>query len=674
MQPGNFRNVLNRLVNARPARRGSSGCRQPACQEVWILSEIETRVQIVRDTVAENSAIRDVILEFDFRRRGLRIDCLLLAEGALFVIEFKRSHLAAADRDQVMNYTINLIEFHRETREWLEEGALIVPILVLTRGKTEAAKALPARAAAPWQSLISKPVACGGAEGLRRGIELALAARTKETYRTRSVWLGSTFAPSSTIIDAALSLYGQHDVAAIEAHAAPKQAIDDNTAEIATTIDVALTQREHRIVFLSGAPGSGKTLVGLNLTFNPAHGHQTVFVTGNAPLVEVLQAALKGSYRSDRKGGAASALAGYPKVGFKHILSASTFKIVKAHNFLGERDKPHGQEDGRILVFDEAQRTYEKGRQVLRKELPDHEADLILAAQRKQFPDGSVIVALIGHNQAINRGEQGMQAWFEAAERKGWAVSVGDDTLDLLPDELKLKWRAHPLRSQLAYGNLRQSMRFYRNQQIETWVAEVLEGTSEGAAKIAAGLDKEDATVWLTRDLDSAKKWARTRAIGGQRSGLIASGQARRLAAHGLFVDLKPDIATWMLAPTADYRSSSALETVQNRYQVQGLEVDYAVLCWDLDLRRQKGGWCAFRMSGARWSKDTAPEIARNSYRVLLTRARKGMIMFVPPGDLGREDETRRPEDYDAIAEFLCACGARPLDSAQPERTATGSK
>lgn len=641
--------------------RQSVNLLQRPLEDIELRGQVEERLQIVRETVAAISAIRDVILEFDFRRRGLRMDCLLLAEGALFVVEFKRSKLSAADRDQVMNYAINLIEFHRETREWLKEGAILVPVLVMTGGRHAEPAELPPPAPDPWMALISRPMCCGGAEGLRRAIQLALDARTGRAIRTRALWMQSPFAPSSTIIDAALSLYGQHDVAAIEAHAAPKHAIDENTAEITATIAQCLAAGEHRIIFLSGAPGAGKTLVGLDLAFHQPYAAQTVFVTGNAPLVEVLQAALKSSYRTNGKGGLAKALAGYPKIGFKPLLAAATFKIVKAHQFLGERGKQHGQEDGRVLVFDEAQRTYEKGRRVLRQQLTDHEADLILAAQRKQFPEGSVVVALIGHNQAINRGEQGMLAWFEAAERQGWKFSVGDDTLELLPAAAAAIWRANSRRQPLRLGHLRQSMRFYRNESIERWVSEVLEGTAQRAANIASQLDGQGATVWMTRDLASARHWAKANALGGQRCGLIASGQARRLAAHGLFVDLKPDIATWMLAPTSDYRASSALELVQNQYQVQGLELDYTIVCWDLDLRRDSGRWAAFKMSGEQWKADREVEVARNSYRVLLTRTRKGMLIFVPPGDASGEDETRPTTHYDAIADHLASCGVRPL-------------
>jgi len=174
-------------------------------------------------------------------------------------------------------------------------------------------------------------------------------------------------------------------------------------------------------------------------------------------------------------------------------------------------------------------------------------------------------------------------------------------------------------------------------------------------------LEQHGNIVWITRNLILARQWAKSRTIGSQRAGLIASGQARRLAAEGLFVDYKPDIATWMLAPSTDVRSSNALETVQNQYQVQGLELDHCIVCWDADLRREAGNWAAYKLSGSDWNRDKLIEVALNSYRVLLTRARKGMVVFVPTGDLTGIDKTRHVDFYDGVWKFLLECGAREL-------------
>ncbi len=625
---------------------------------------LEAKIPLLRRALEEPGcdAIHDVILEFDFRRRGLRMDCLLLAEGALFVIEFKRSRIGRADRDQVMNYAVNLIEFHRVTREWCDDrGAILVPVLALTEGKAHRPVTWPDLAGHSWPSIARKPLECDG-DTLRDALLVGLANRRAYEPIPSELWLQSPFQPSSSILDATLSLYGNHDVVAIQDHAAPKAAIEASTIEIQDHIHAALAEGAYHVVFLSGAPGAGKTLVGLELVMRGSHAAEAVFVTGNAPLVEVLNKALMTSYRSQAQRADSWSLTGYRRKDEGFVAGAATYKIVKAHNFLGKRGQAHGQQDGRVLVFDEAQRTYEQGRIVLGQKLADHEADLILAVQRQSYPEGgAVVVALIGHNQAINRGERGIRAWLEAADRHGWTFSIGDETLALAEFQDRDHWAAHPGRRPLEHGHLRQSMRYYRNAAVEDWGSQVLEGRSSTAHALAQEMDGHGNSVWLTRDLGEARTWAREISVGGQRCGIIASGQAKRLAAEGLFVDFKPDIATWMLAPSSDVRSSNSLETVQNQYQIQGLELDYCIVCWDADLRIERGRWAAYKLSGSDWQKDGLLPVAKNGYRVILTRARKGMVIFVPTGDCSGEDATRDRAFYDRIFEFLVACGAKPL-------------
>lgn len=626
---------------------------------------LDERLPILREALMAPGCelIRHVILEFDFHRRGLRMDCLLLADGALFVIEFKRTQIQRADRDQVMNYAVNLLEFHRVTQEWCGgNGAIVVPVIVLTDGRVVPYVEWTELAGHSWPAMAYKPLECDR-NSLKEAIRIGLKHRRSSAAVSLIEWIDSPFRPSSSILDATLSLYGNHDVVAIQEHAAPKAAIDASVKEIREHIDSALKHEKYHIVFLSGAPGAGKTLVGLDIVLRGTNAGGSVFVTGNAPLVEVLNKALGKSYRAQGQRSETWAPTGYRRLDARFVTAAASFKIVKAHNFLGNRGVPHRQEDGRVLVFDEAQRTYEKGRMVLREKLSDHEADLILSVQRKAYPKGgSVVVALIGHNQAINSGERGIVAWLDAAERNGWTFSIADKTLDLAALQDREKWKRHQSRRPLQNGHLHQSMRYYRNAKVEEWVSALLEGDVSLSQSLAITLVENKNTIWVTRSLESARKWAKFMTVGGQRSGLIASAQARRLATEGLFVDYKPDIATWMLAPSSDIRSSNALETVQNQYYIQGLELDYCVVCWDVDLRRENDEWAAYKLSGSDWQKDKLIDVAKNGYRVLLTRARKGMVVFVPTGDRSGEDKTRNVEFYDGVWEFLKDCGAMELE------------
>jgi hypothetical protein len=628
-------------------------------------------IALLKATLAapDLEAFRHVLLEFDFKRRGLRMDCVLLGDGIIAVIEFKRAKLSAADREQVTNYAVNLVEFHEETRRLVKEAhGIVCPILALTSGSIGKAKPFPdGFLRAPWQGVLARPIECDGTT-LHAALRFSLGMRQGQAPIDRQRWLSSRFAPSSSILDAAISLYGEHDVSAISAHAAPVELIDRCAQEIAAIAADSLRDRTKRIIFVSGAPGAGKTLVGLKLAFDRRLRGDAVFVTGNAPLVEVLGAALKGAYkRRGRQAAQAVVASGYAHQDAARVIGMSTFKLVKAHAFLGERGAKLGSADGRVVIFDEAQRTYRKGRMVLRKPLAEDEAQLILESIQQSHPDGAVVVALIGHNQAINSGEMGIGAWFKAATACGWRFAISDQTLALEEVVASGRWAEHPLRDRLSTGHLPHSMRYYRNGDLERWAGHVLSDQMEAAAYLGRSLDSQGDTVWITRSLATARQWVRKQRVGHERAGIIASGQARRLAADGLFVDLKPDIASWMLSPAGDVRSANMLETVQNQYQVQGLELDYTVVCWDGDLRRGPNGWHAWKMSGPSWQKDKELDVAKNGYRVLLTRARKGMIVFVPPGDSTGEDETRPPEMYDAIASYLVRCGGRAYDGERPE-------
>ena len=627
-----------------------------------------SEIELLKSSLASEdlAAFRHVLLEFDFRRRGLRMDCVLLGDGVIAVVEFKRSRLSAGDREQVTNYAVNLVEFHEDTRRHVEEHeAIVAPLLALTTASSKPVfKTGFLRS--PWNGVLAKPVECDGGT-LQDALRFVLEQRRGRTAIDCQRWLSARFSPSSTILDAAISLYGQHDVSAIAAHAAPVEVIEKCAQEVAHIADQSLRDGQNRIVFVSGAPGAGKTLVGLKLAFDTRLRGDAVFVTGNSPLVEVLSAALKGAYkRGSRQAAHAVVASGYAREDAARVIGMSTFKLVKAHAFLGDRGAHLGSSDGRVVIFDEAQRTYRKGRLVLRKPLAADEAQLILESMRQTHPNGAVVVALVGHNQAINSGEMGIRAWFEAANTCGWRYAISEETLALAEVASSGQWATHPLRDPLGTGHLPHSMRYYRNGDLERWASHILDDQVEVAARLAQELDVRGDTVWITRSLATARQWVRERRVGEERAGLIASGQARRLAAEGLFVDLKPDIAAWMLSPSGDVRSANMLETVQNQYQVQGLELDYTVVCWDGDLRRSPTGWRAWKMSGANWQKDKEREIACNGYRVLLTRARKGMIVFVPRGDATGDDETRPPAMYDEIAAYLIQCGGREWPPSTP--------
>ncbi len=619
----------------------------------------------------ELAFVDGVLVEYDFRRRGLRIDFVLIAGGSLYVLEFKRRSVSAADRDQVLNYCVNLVEFHELTQS---ANLHLFPILV-SRVGTPNLSETNVEWDENWPQICRNVIHTTATKLKDALLHLHSHAHSPLLVFTPEEWDDSPFHPSSTIIDATISLYGQHDVSAIKEHAVPKEAIDRCIAAVIAEIETATEARRHELIIVSGAPGAGKTLVGLAIAFHDKYRGDAVFVTGNAPLVDVLNGSLHRSYVRLRKQGRMKALGGYTKSGVAFVEKNTNFKIVKAHRFLESvRDKmaPRAtgrmhSTDGRILIFDEAQRTYAENTYVNRQRLEQDEA-LLITQEMAQRP-GSIMVLLLGHNQHINTAEMGARAWLKAARANEWHYAVSDETLSLEEFSQSNDWASDALRIKIKDTHLSHSIRDQktRNGEIEQWAHFVMTNQPHEASKIA-GLLSEASTVWITRSLRTARNWVRSRQIGEDRCGLIASGQGRRLRSEGIFVDEKSDIVQWMLVPSDDVRSSNMLEQTQNQYQIQGLEIDYAVVCWDGDFRRCKGHWACFNVKGAGWVRYPDEDEARgNSYRVLLTRSRKGMILFVPPGDTSGCDRTRDPRMYDDIAEYLKSCGAKDLEAANRE-------
>lgn len=611
--------------------------------------------------------IDGILVEYDFRRRGIRIDFILVVSGALFVLEFKRGTLSAADRDQVMNYCVNLVEFHELTQVCCPK---LFPVLISRKANAPVSN-LQNEWHEDWPQIYRNVVTTKASLLGNVILHLRRLIPHPLVYIDFDKWDNAPFHPSSSIIDAAISLYGQHDVSAINAHAVPKENIDKCIDSVINEIDKATAEHRHELIVVSGAPGSGKTLIGLAIAFHNKYRGDAVFVTGNAPLVDVLNGSLKRSYMKLRKQGRSKALAGYTKTGVSFVEKNSDFKIVKAHSFLEStritattfKERASNSSDGRILVFDEAQRTYAEGTIVNRKSLNEDEAMLIIEEMAQRVD--SIIVLLIGHNQNINVGELGVNAWLKASRKYGWPFAISNETLMLFEFQKEIGWTNDKLRIEIQGTHLSQSIRDQktRNGEIEQWAHLVMTNIPIEAVKIAKTLDKNSA-IYITRSLIIAKNWAQHRRVGEDRCGLIASGQGRRLRPDGIFVDEKPNIVDWILAPSDDIRSSNMLEQTQNQYQIQGLELDFTIVCWDADLRRINNKWDSYKVTGAGWNRSAKEDEARcNSYRVLLTRSRKGMVIFVPGGDKSKSDPTRNPQFYDDIFNYIVQCGAVKLDS-----------
>ena len=603
--------------------------------------------------------ISGVIAEYNFKRRGLRMDFVLTGPGAIYIIEFKRGKLAAADRDQVMRYAASIQEFHAYTQT---KSPRIYPLLVTRTGKNSIGKIEGFFKS--WPNIPTKPIECGS-----NRLGDALIQCNTYTISPEGVdaikWCESEFNPSTQIVDAAVTLWGQHDVSAINKHTATIENIVKCSKTVIDTVINATIERRKEIIMITGTPGSGKTLAGLQINFSRELAGEALFVTGNAPLVEVLNMALSRSYKKTGKKG--RIVNGYTKSESKFVEKNTDFKIVKAHSYLTTDST-----DGRVVIFDEAQRTLAKGTKVNNLALLDNEADLILERLESRYTDKlPVLILLIGHKQNINDTELGVPIWIEAARRHGWHYSLCEETAELAEFKSIPELKTNRLYRSLKHTHLLGDLR----NKYAQWADHVLGGNSPGqppggnpvAAKTYSDLKLSAAEkVKITRNLSAAKDHLKSNlGLPGDSKGIISSGNADRLRAEGLFIREKPPIAPWILCPSDDIRSSNMLEQVQNQFNIQGLELDHVLMCWDIDLRRIESKWSCHDILKSRWSPRNhlkrELESRINSYRVLLTRSRSSLTIYVPNGDPDSQDKTRPSKEYDRIYNYLISCGAEPI-------------
>jgi hypothetical protein len=320
-----------------------------------------------------------------------------------------------------------------------------------------------------------------------------------------------------------------------------------------------------------------------------------------------------------------------------------------------------------VAIFDEAQRAWNLKRTAdfmhQRKKRPgfaQSEPEFLISCMNRH-PDWAVVVCLVGGGQDINKGEAGIDPWLEAVAHKfeGWDMYISSRLTD----------------SEYAAGNaleavsqrpnvhfddslhLAVSMRSFRAEHVSAFVKALLD-CEEAAARNALRQFLERYPIAVTRDLAKAKQWIREHARGSERYGLMASSKAQRLKPHAIDIRVNIDPVHWFLNGKEDTRSSYYLEDAATEFQVQGLEVDWACVTWDGDLRFGDGGWTHHDFRGDRWIniKDTDNRrYLLNAYRVLLTRARQGMVIFVPRGDL--TDQTRSPRYYDCTFHYLSHLG-----------------
>ena len=283
--------------------------------------------------------------------------------------------------------------------------------------------------------------------------------------------------------------------------------------------------------------------------------------------------------------------------------------------------------------------------------------------------DWAVMICLVGLGQDIYDGEVGINEWFRTGieDFKDWemyfspAIFAQIEDKDIDVDMIKSCERCH----EMMELHLKTSVRSFRADKQCQFVDSLLDNDPEKAKEVYSFIS-EKYPVYITRDIKKAKKWVRNQVRGSQRCGVLACSSAQRLKPEGVYVPTDIDVKNWFLAPSDDLRSSNMMEVVASEFKVQGLEIDWAVVCWDADLRRKnQDEWDHYSFKGTRWNKRNKLEQKRylvNSYRVLLTRARQGMVIFVPHGVEEEEDATRNHQFYDEIYDYLVSCGIKELE------------
>ena len=595
----------------------------------------------------------DIAFEYTIPRMGHRIDVVCIIHGLIFLLEFKvgDSEYRKSTADQVMDYALDLKYFHE-----LSADRYIIPISIPTEAPSVCNEV------SFMEDKISNVLKCTK-DNIGLTISSVLSSIQDQDLSIAD-WINSRYAPTPTIIEAAQAMYRNHSVKDISRNDAGAHNLTATTETINQIIDDCKRNHKKAICFVTGVPGAGKTLAGLNIA-NERHNfdadEHAVFLSGNGPLVDILQAALAKD-RSSRAG----------------ITIAEAKKETKAfiqiiHRFRDEALTTNNPPAEKVAIFDEAQRAWneesltdfmkrKKGVDAFNQSEPEF---LIRIMDRHQ--DWAVIVCLVGGGQEIYNGEAGIIDWFRALQNKfrNWHIYLSDKMTDSeyvgnSSIEELLTGCSYSLRPALHLGV---SLRSFRSEKLAEFVKLLLDNEPSAAAAVYSELSIHYPII-LTRDLDKAKEWIRKKARGTERYGLLASSEGKRLRGIGIWVPSVINHVGWFLNEKDNVDSSYFFEVAASEFKVQGLEIDYSILAWDADLRRSGEGFDYFKFRGTRWNHVNnmqQQKYLKNAYRVLMTRARQGMIIFVPSGTDPEDDPTRDSAFYDDIYKYLRSCGIKEL-------------
>ena len=592
-----------------------------------------------------------VLFESTIPRIGKRIDSIFIHRGIIFLLEFKvgeRNYPSYAI-EQVTDYALDLNSFHKESHD-----KLLVPILVSTEATEK------------YQEIkeIRKNVLetyCCNELNIHNYIQEITKKYSEKEFEPID-WVNSVYMPTPTIIEAAQVLYNGHNVEDISRNDASAINLNKTTEEINKIIDNSKKNKRKSICFITGVPGAGKTLAGLNIAIERQkidEEEHAVFLSGNGPLVDVLREALA---RDDHERN---------KISKKESLRKAEEFIQKIHHFRDDAISIDKAPFEKVVIFDEAQRAWDKENlkdfMKRKKGIVNFEVSepdfLISILDRHE--DWAVIICLVGGGQEINKGEsEGIAGWFEAIREKykHWDVYISDKIIE---EEYLKGQNFDNLVKNISYIkkenlHLSVSLRSFRSEKVSNFIKLLLDNNPQSARELYKEIRK-DYPIFLTRDLNIAKAWIKEKARGTERYGMIASSGAKRLRKYGVWVQNKVEAEKWFLNSKNDIRSSYFLEETATEFDIQGLELDWTIVCWDANLRYDED-FEYYNFTGDSWkniNKDEIRTYLKNTYRVLLTRSRQGFIIFVPEGN--SEDETMQPKFYDGVYDYLKEIGLEEI-------------
>jgi hypothetical protein len=613
----------------------------------------QEQIRILKHALQRYAGAGKIYFEYAVPRLGKRIDVVAIVQSTLFILEFKvgDQNFAEHARDQVWDYALDLKNFHETSHD-----KLLVPILIATDAEDPYNRIeKSALDDGVFRPLLSNEALLS--ETIRKVLEWMPAAHLRAEE-----WEAGRYRPTPTIVEAAMALYAGHQVTEISRSDATAKNLSDTTRAVEAVIRECRANAKKAICFVTGVPGAGKTLVGLNVATQHAKAGElhSVFLSGNGPLVAVLQEALvRDQVRRKQETGEA--------VHRGRIASTVKAFVQNVHHFRDEYLEDTSAPSDHIAVFDEAQRAWNLAqtadfmRRKKGKDRFDMSEPEFLISCMNRHKDWCVVVCLVGGGQEIYKGEAGISEWLRAIQRSfpDWEVHISPELRDA---EYGAETTVQDLWSKgLVKPNpdlhLAASMRAFRADTVPALVKRILDLDAPGAKKI---LERSGARypILLCRSVERAKTWLRYKARGSERYGIVVSSQAYRLRPFAIHVKAPADPVHWFLDDKDDVRSSYYLEDVATEFQVQGLELDWAAVVWDGDFRYCDGAWQHFSFRGTQWQRILAPErqtYQKNAYRVLLTRARQGMVIVVPEGDTC--DPTRDPAFYDQTFSYLREIG-----------------